>query len=292
MMKNDKPLASELQRVYVQRTKFLMTDQIVFENNEKLVSLNDDISECNGKATGEVYLNINTSRSYFKEIDKGMRLGTFLYECGWLEDSLKVLQMTRSLIQELDDDYRKLLLLLNCLQKLLHAQALFCCYKDASITTTQALSLIEQIQGMYNSGQIMIDNCTTNTTTTAGVPNSLLANFYNELSTLHFSRSEYDISYKWAVKALEFLSHDTPPKISVDAFRQAAKSCVVKRKFQVANLLINSAVRIAENTFGKHHSVFADALLDKGFFLLNVDSINRSVEIYMVNICAFEKIRR
>jgi hypothetical protein len=284
MMKNDKPLASKLQRMYVQRTEFLLTDQILFQNNEKLVSLNDDMSECNGATapTNEVYLNINISRSYFKEIDKGMRLGTFLYECGWLEDSLKVLQMTRSLIQELDDDYRKLLLLLNCLQKLLHAQALFCCYKDASITTTQALSLIEQIQNMYKSSQIMIEN---STTTTAGVPNSLLANFYNELSMLHFSRSEYDISYKWAVKALEFLCHDTPHKISVDALRQAAKSCVVKRKFQVANLLINSAVRIAENTFGKHHSVFADALLDKGFFLLNVDSINRSVEVYMVNIC-------
>ncbi|KAG5683924.1 hypothetical protein PVAND_013182 [Polypedilum vanderplanki] len=290
MMKNDKPLASELQRVYVQRTKFLLSEQILFQNNEKLVSLNDDFNECNGASNNDVYLNINTSRSYFKEIDKGMRLGSFLYECGWLEDSLKVLQMTRSLIQELDDDYRKLLLLLNCLQKLLHAQALFCCYKDASITTTQALSLIEQIQSMYSSGQIFIEN-NMSTTTTAGVPNSLLANFYNELSMLHFSRSEYDISYKWAVKALEFLCHDTPQKISVDVLRQAAKSCVVKRKFQVANLLINSAVRIAENTFGRHHNVYADALLDKGFFLLNVDSINRSVEVYMealqIKTCIF-----
>lgn len=36
------------------------------------------------------------------------------------------------------------------------------------------------------------------------------------------------------------------------------------------------------NTFGTHHNVYADALLDKGFFLLNVDSINQSVEVYMV----------
>lgn len=290
-MKNDKPLASELQRSFVQRTQFLLTDQIVFQNNEKLVALSDDLREdysntatTNTSTTNnDVYLNINSSRSYIKEIDKGMRLGTFLYECGWLEDSLKVLQMTRSLIQELSDDYRKLLLLLNCLQKLLHAQALFCCYKDASVTTAQALSLIEQIHSMYDADLIMIENCC-RSSMTAAIPNSLLANFYNELSMLHFSRSEYDISYKWAVKALEFLCHDTPHKISVDALRQAAKSCVVKRKFQVANLLINSAVQIAENTFGKHHNVYADALLDKGFFLLNVDSINRSVEVYMVNI--------
>lgn len=38
------------------------------------------------------------------------------------------------------------------------------------------------------------------------------------------------------------------------------------------------------SVFGDHHSVFADALLDKGFFLLNVDSINRSVEVYMVSL--------
>lgn len=37
------------------------------------------------------------------------------------------------------------------------------------------------------------------------------------------------------------------------------------------------------NAFGDHHTVYADALLDKGFFLLNVDSINTSVEVYMVS---------
>jgi hypothetical protein len=30
--------------------------------------------------------------------------------------------------------------------------------------------------------------------------------------------------------------------------------------------------------------VYADALLDRGFFLLNVDSINKSVEVYMVSL--------
>lgn len=38
------------------------------------------------------------------------------------------------------------------------------------------------------------------------------------------------------------------------------------------------------NAFDDHHTVYADALLDKGFFLLNVDSINKSVEVYMVRL--------
>lgn len=242
-MTNNKPLASELQRIFVQRAHFMSTEQIVREKNTKLIASDDDmeIGERDDVITSDVYLNINVSRNYRKEIDKGLRLGTFLYECGWLDDSLKVLSVTKTMINELDEDYPKLLLLLSCLQKLLHVQALFCCYKDAYFTTTQTLNLIKQIQSSHSGPNDAITiSCTD------GVPDSFLANIYHELSVLHFNRSEYDLSYKWGVKALEFLRTDTPDKISVDVLRQAAKSCVVKRKFQIANLLINSAVRIAE----------------------------------------------
>lgn len=242
-MTNNKPLASELQRIFVQRANFMLTEQIVREKNTKLIASDDDmeIGERDDVMTSDVYLNINVSRNYRKEIDKGLRLGTFLYECGWLDDSLKVLNVTKTMINELDEDYPKLLLLLSCLQKLLHVQALFCCYKDASITTTQTLNLITKIQSLHSGhNDALTISCTD------GVPDSFLANIYHELSVLHFNRSEYDLSYKWGVKALEFLRTDTPDKISVDVLRQAAKSCVVKRKFQIANLLINSAVRIAE----------------------------------------------
>jgi hypothetical protein len=241
-MTNNKPLASELQRIFVQRAQYMLTKQIVREKNAKLIANDDDmeIGERNDLKTNEVFLNINVSRNYRKEIDKGLRLGTFLYESGWLEDSMKVLNVTKSMINELDEDYTKLLLLLSCLQKLLHVQALFCCYKDASITTTQTLNLIDKIQSSHSGQNIVLTiSCT------SGVPDSFLANIYHELSVLHFNRSEYDLSYKWGVKALEFLRNDTPAKISVDVLRQAAKSCVVKRKFQIANLLVNSAVRIA-----------------------------------------------
>jgi hypothetical protein len=241
-MTNNKPLASELQRIFVQRAQHMLTKQIVREKNVKLIALDDDmeIGERNDLKTNEVFLIINVSRNYRKEIDRGLRLGTFLYESGWLEDSMKVLNVTKSMINELNEDYTKLLLLLSCLQKLLHVQALFCCYKDASITTTQTLNLIEKIQSSHSAQNIVLTfSCTD------GVPDSFLANIYHELSVLHFNRSEYDLSYKWGVMALKFLRNDTPDKVSVDVLRQAAKSCVVKRKFQIANLLVNSAVRIA-----------------------------------------------
>lgn len=242
-MTSNKPLASELQRVFVQRAQYMLTTQIVRDVNAKLIASDDDmeIGERVDLITSDVYLNINLSRNYRKEIDKGLRLGSFLYESGWLEDSLKVLDITKTMINELDEDYAKLLLQLSCLQKHLHVQALFCCYKEASITTTQALNLIDKIQKSYTSNHVALSISCTN-----GVPDSLLASVYHELSVLHFNRSEYDLSYNWGVKALEFLRTDTPAKISVDVLRQSAKSCVVKRKFQIANLLINSAVKIAE----------------------------------------------
>lgn len=249
-MTNNKPLASELQRVFVQRAHYMLTTQIVKEANVKLIASDDDmeIGERSDLISNDVYLNINLSRNYRKEIDKGLRLGSFLYESGWLEDSLKVLNVTKTMINELDEDYPKLLLQLSCLQKHLHVQALFCCYNDASITTSQALNLIETIHSSYSTHHDVLPiSCTD------GVPDSLLASFYHELSVLHFNRSEYDLSYNWGVKALGFLRTDTPAKISVDVLRQAAKSCVVKRKFQIANLLVNSAVKIAEYKYLHSH---------------------------------------
>ena len=242
-MTNNKPLASELQRIFVQRSRFMLAEQIVLNETKVCIGNDNDmeIGERDDVTSSDSYIGIEVSRDYHKEVDRGIRLGTFLYECGWLDDSLKVLNVTKSLINELDEDYTKLLLMLSCLQKLLHVQALFCCYKDASITTTQTLNLIEKIQQLHSG---LKDTFTISCT--SGVPDSFLANIYQELSVLHFSRSEYDLSYKWGVKALEYLRTDTPAKICVDVLRQAAKSCVVKRKFQIANLLINSSVRIAE----------------------------------------------
>lgn len=233
-MTNNKPLASELQRIFVQRAHYMHeTAGRILNENDMEIGEDDDVT------SNDAYLEV--SRNYRKEVDRGIRLGTFLYECGWLDDSLKVLNVTKLLINGLDEDYAKLLLLLSCLQKLLHVQALFCCYKDASVTTTQTLNLIDKIQHLHSGRKDAFTISCTN-----GVPDSFLSNIYQELSVLHFTRSEYDLSYKWAVKALECLRTDTPAKISVDVLRQAAKSCVVKRKFQIANLLINSAVRIAE----------------------------------------------
>jgi hypothetical protein len=193
-MENNKPIASVLQKAFVEKTKCDFLETIMQICDEKVITNNDDVeinsdSEISSNASDELstsqYININHSKKYMSQIDRGMRLGSFLSECGWLDDSIKVLSTTLAMIQQLNQSHKKLLLELNCLQKLIHVQALFCCYKEASTTTAHAVFIIDQLNSVYgpDNSQLAFDN------TQNSIPDSLLANFYHELSVLHFYRS-------------------------------------------------------------------------------------------------------
>lgn len=67
---------------------------------------------------------------------------------------------------------------------------------------------------------------------------------------------------------------------------------MVKRDFARAGLLIRLAVYLARETFGLKHPKYSDALIDYGFYLLNVDSIAHSVKIYKVIINLINNINK
>lgn len=77
--------------------------------------------------------------------------------------------------------------------RLLHAQAGFCCFKEADRSFKNAQELINVV-GVER------------------VPSSLLADYYIKVSVLNFTKSDYDHSYKWSVKALRHLNQKTPDK--------------------------------------------------------------------------------
>lgn len=52
-----------------------------------------------------------------KHIENGMRLGTFLSDCGWLQDSLKVLVTILNVINTLKPNYTSIMYNLDCLQR-------------------------------------------------------------------------------------------------------------------------------------------------------------------------------
>lgn len=78
------------------------------------------------------------------------------------------------------------------------------------------------------------------------IPKPLLVNTYTQFSEMFFARNEYDDSHMWSVVAIRNLENNTPERIAVDALRQAAKACVVKRDYQRANMLICQAKRRAK----------------------------------------------
>ncbi|XP_055616284.1 amyloid protein-binding protein 2 [Toxorhynchites rutilus septentrionalis] len=300
LMTARRPLVSEL------RTRFCRTTSVYYLQHENAPLVKDASLEhylkrgttataTNAASTREIALSQSDAHcfvsAFLEQIENGIRLGSFLSESGWLEESLHVFNITLSMIQLLQSSYMRYLIELNCLQKLLCAQTVFCCFKEASTTCAQALNIIDKLtqqhqqvlRQRYCSDTGGKSNCTpadSDNDFFTNIPNSLLANTYQQISVLHFYRSEYDLSYRWSVRALRYINKHTPHKVVVDVLRQLAKSCVVKRQFQSAGMLIKQAVRRARASFGINHQKYADALLDYGFFLLNVDSIANSVAVY------------
>ncbi|MCL4122677.1 UNVERIFIED_CONTAM: hypothetical protein GTU68_025296 [Idotea baltica] len=182
-------------------------------------------------------------------------------EAGWLEEAASILLQCRCLLKESScpKDWLKLLELY---QRLLHVQNGYCEFKSAGETFTQALELAENLQTLGHK------------------PN--LAVLYSEFSTLFMLQSDYSKAYSWSVKSLEQLVPNMYQPALVDVLRQSAKSCVLKREFKKAGLLIQQAFKIARGMIGERNLKYADTLIDFGFYLLNVDAISQGIEVYQM----------
>ncbi|XP_016992872.2 amyloid protein-binding protein 2 [Drosophila takahashii] len=193
-------------------------------------------------------------------IDLGLRLGSFLSEAGWMQESITVLASLNGRLKHLPPHKHWLELRLDCLQRLLYAESAHCNFKLAQHTCDELMGLRSSLNNL--------------------VPAQLVAIAYTQISAMFFARNEYTSSHRWSGQAMQFLRGSATPRITIDVLRQAAKACVVKRDFARANLLICQAVRRAREHFGVKHQKYGDALLDYGFFLLNVDSVFQSVNVY------------
>lgn len=67
----------------------------------------------------------------------------------------------------------------------------------------------------------------------------------------------------------------------MEVLRQTSKSCVVKRRFNQAGLLIRQAVSLASQLYEMDgHPQYSNTLMDYGFYLLHFDSVKESVKVY------------
>ncbi|KAB0793914.1 hypothetical protein PPYR_13534 [Photinus pyralis] len=194
-------------------------------------------------------------------IDIGLKLGGFLNEGGWYNYSVEVLNVVEELCKKRSRNANTLCKLLDCYHKRLHAESVYCMFKCAEDTFERILSTKDELQKLN------------------AVPN--LAGLYANISALFFARSEYDEAYQWAQRSLKLLNEDVPPRVIIEVLRQASKSCVVKRRFLQAKLLIHQAVGLASLLYyNDHHPCYSDTLMDYGFYLLNYDTIQESVKVY------------
>ncbi|XP_046740458.1 amyloid protein-binding protein 2 [Diprion similis] len=195
-----------------------------------------------------------------KIINLGLTLGGFLSDAGWYLESQKVLLACKKLCINSRQNPKNWCLTLDCCYKLLHAQATYCEFRGAAETRELAVKVVAKLKE-------------------AGYDGVNHAALYAEFSVLFFNRSEYDQAYRWSMEALKELTPTLPARFTIDVLRQAAKSCVVKREFQKAGILIKQAVYLARELFSGNHPKYSDVLTDYGFYLLNYDNVISSVSV-------------
>ena len=106
---------------------------------------------------------------------------------------------------------------------------------------------------------------------------------YCEVANYYFWRSMYDASYLWSLKGVKSVCATktaVPQRVVIDILRQAGKSCVVTRRYPLAQLLLREALLKAHEVYGQQHLKYADCLQDYAFYLLNVDKVGLSVQAY------------
>ena len=195
--------------------------------------------------------------------EAGFALGSLFVEAAWHLAATTVYKTCRGLVQKLhplEPSYTNYKL--ETLSRLLHSLSAFCKFKDADLVAHQ------------------LEECLKSNPALSPYSYPNLAAVYNELSSYRFTKSEYQECYEWSMLALQALVASSPLKLVIDVTRQASKACTVKREFRKAELLVKQSLLLAKATFGVEHVKYADCLVNYGFYLLNVDRISTSVEVY------------
>ncbi|XP_061716677.1 amyloid protein-binding protein 2 isoform X2 [Cydia pomonella] len=255
----------------------------------------------------------DSTRREDKLIELGLRLGGFLNEAGWYADAQRVLLRCRALCRAQPPSAHYTRLTLECCHRLLNTQSAYCCFPAAAETYALALDLLSLTDdapaqaARPDTPRHVSEECSRRLDTCdilSQVPgltdphepasewalSALLARLFKEFSALFFVRCDYSAAHAWAMRALRLLRPDTPAKITIEVLRACGKACVVKRRFGQAGLLVRQAVALARQAFGATHPRYAAALLDYGFYLLNIDSIPHSVAVYEEALATLRRV--
>ncbi|KAL8576087.1 hypothetical protein ACOMHN_001437 [Nucella lapillus] len=255
---------SRILRVNNKRAKLHYMFQYLMDHNPDLIEtltqqFSQQMAECP----------VGSHADLVKCLHAGHALGSFFSEAGWFKHSEIVYEECLATVDK-DTSEASLFRALEYSVRLFHVQNANCRYKAATQTCTKTFAIVESL-----SAQGFTVNC---------------AILYAEQCALLFAQSLYDEAFKACFSALRELNSSVTVRTVVDVLRQCAKACVVKREFKKAEVLIKLAVHQAREQFGIEHPKYADALLDYGFFLLNVDAISSAVTVYQLALSIRMKV--
>lgn len=301
---SDLDVFERLLRQFGTHTRLLQCFQAVIEHGTKL-----------SQEITRLYLvkcdNEKLHRDYL--IDLGLRLGSFLNEAGWYAQAESVLLRCRQLCQSATQTSHYKRLTLETCHRLLKTQSSYCLFPAAAETYALSLSLlglpenVDSLDAIPPGPYAVVDTCSQSMQTdvagvwdiqdllsschvrSSGVQNmeNLILRLFKEFSSLFFVRCDYNAAYRWGMEALKRLTTSTPTKISVEVLCACGKACVVKRQFPRAGVLLRQAVALCRHTAETQR---AAAMLDYGFYLLNIDSINLSVSVYEEALCILRRV--
>lgn len=225
---------------------------------------------------GEHQLHKDNSNQVSKCLQMRIEFAAFLSDAGWHRHAVIVLENVKKAILSLQNCAQPCFsshpdlssLLFDCDTHLLHALSNDC-------QLTKAIELYESLMLCT-----MSMNGSSNTKAPFALNPMLVSRCYSEFASHCFARSLYADAFFWSMEAVKNLNDADHPKVIIDVLRQASRSSVVRRQFSKAETLIQEAIRYAETTYGEHHPKYADCFVDYGFYLLSIDSVDRSLQAY------------
>nr|XP_014102423.1 uncharacterized protein LOC106627003 isoform X2 [Bactrocera oleae] len=159
-------------------------------------------------------------------INFGLRLGSFLSDVGWILESIQIFTVVEAKIRLQGDNELTTMQLVDCLQRRLHCETLIWEFKAGRKTITEISRLLHTID---------FEN----------VPEYLAVEIYTRATSFHLVQHKIEEAYRCSAVIMQYISESMPTRILVDALRVTAKACMAKRKFGLANLMIQQAISMA-----------------------------------------------
>ncbi|XP_062539274.1 uncharacterized protein LOC134207582 [Armigeres subalbatus] len=210
------------------------------------------------------------STSLVSTVESAVQLGSYLLEAGWWFQSKEVLDIAFGMMLRKKESRVYSNLRIECVQKVLRAEAQLDLRAKADATCNVLLALVENV-----------------------TDKAVLVQVFLEVANHHFEANRLTECHRWNTKAMELITETTPVDIVIRALQMEAKCLFSLRRYDDGKLVISQAIHRARSTFGRQHRRYADTLYTYGTCLLMTDDsfmIIDAISILLETLFIFTKL--